>query len=67
MEELVRFCNKAGYRKLGLAFCVGLADEARAINDILVDLGFTMFLSNIVLEYNNLMIITKVVRYWVRF
>lgn len=40
MEELVRFCKKSGYTKLGLAFCVGLSEEAKAINDILVDLGF---------------------------
>jgi uncharacterized metal-binding protein len=33
--ELIQFAHKMGYRKLGLAFCTGLSDEARMVTDIL--------------------------------
>jgi uncharacterized metal-binding protein len=35
MEETVQFARKNGYKKLGLAFCSGLANEARMVTDIL--------------------------------
>lgn len=35
MEELVEFAKQMGYRKLGLAFCIGLQKEAGAVNEIL--------------------------------
>ena len=38
--ELIQFANKMGYRKLGLAFCTGLANEARIVTDILERKGF---------------------------
>lgn len=40
MEELIRFCKMAGYTKLGLAFCVGLAEEAKVISKLLEEKGF---------------------------
>ncbi len=38
--ELIEFAQKCGYRRLGLAFCVGLADEARMLSEILENKGF---------------------------
>jgi uncharacterized metal-binding protein len=38
--ELVQFSRKMGYKKLGLAFCTGLSEEARIVTDILEGEGF---------------------------
>lgn len=35
LEELVLFAKKMGYRKLGMAFCIGLENEARIIHEVL--------------------------------
>lgn len=35
LEELMEYCNKMEYKKLGLAFCIGLAGESRLISEIL--------------------------------
>ena len=35
IREIMLFAHELGYRKLGLAFCIGLAEEARTIADIL--------------------------------
>ena len=35
IEELVLFCKKMNYNKIGLAFCKGLAKEGKKINDLL--------------------------------
>lgn len=40
VREIVDFCAKMGYKKLGLAFCVGLAKEANIFAKILIDHGF---------------------------
>ncbi|MCX8191908.1 MAG: DUF1847 domain-containing protein, partial [Nitrososphaerales archaeon] len=40
IKELIEFSKKMGYKKLGLAFCVGLRDEARILVDILEKNGF---------------------------
>ena len=40
VEETVQFAKKMGYRKLGIAFCVGLATEAKILNTILENRGF---------------------------
>ena len=40
VKEIIDFCKKMNYRKLGLAFCVGLAKEANIFNQILVKNGF---------------------------
>ncbi len=38
--ELVQFAHKMGYKKLGLAFCTGLSNEAGIVNEILENQGF---------------------------
>jgi uncharacterized metal-binding protein len=38
--ELIQFSQKMGYKKLGLAFCTGLPDEARIVTNILENHGF---------------------------
>ena len=40
MEEIMLFCNKAGYKKLGLIFCMGLQEEAKKVSKILAYNGF---------------------------
>ena len=40
IEETIQFAHKNGYKKLGLAFCSGLANEARMVTDILERNGF---------------------------
>jgi uncharacterized metal-binding protein len=40
MEEIILFCKRAGYKKLGLVFCMGLHSEAREVNKILTHHGF---------------------------
>jgi uncharacterized metal-binding protein len=42
LEELILFAKKMKYERLGLAFCVGLADEAALISEIL-ERDFTVF------------------------
>jgi len=38
--ELIQFAQKCGYKRLGLAFCGGLAKEARMLTKILENKGF---------------------------
>lgn len=38
--ETVEFCQRMGYRHVGLAFCGGLIREARIVNEILETNGF---------------------------
>lgn len=38
--ELIQFAQKCGYKKLGLAFCVGLRSEARNLTEMLENHGF---------------------------
>jgi len=40
VEEVVQFAKKMGYRKLGVASCIGLRDEARTFTTILENRGF---------------------------
>ncbi len=40
MEETIQFAHKNGFKRLGLAFCVGVANEARMITGILEGKGF---------------------------
>jgi uncharacterized metal-binding protein len=35
LGEVILFAEELGFRKVGLAFCIGLASEARAIEEIL--------------------------------
>jgi len=38
--ELIQLAQKCGYKKLGIAFCGGLANEARLLTDVLENKGF---------------------------
>lgn len=40
IEEIVEFSRKMGYRRLGLAFCVGLRQEAAIVADYFIHQGF---------------------------
>jgi uncharacterized metal-binding protein len=40
MTEICEFAKKMGYKRLGLAFCIGLAKEARTVEEILKAYGF---------------------------
>jgi uncharacterized metal-binding protein len=40
LEELILFSQKCHYEKLGLAFCGGLRQEARAVSEFLENKGF---------------------------
>jgi uncharacterized metal-binding protein len=40
IEELIQFADKCGYHRLGIAFCIGLRDEAAMLTDILENKGF---------------------------
>jgi len=40
IEETIQLARKNGFRKLGLAFCVGLLNEARMVTEILERKGF---------------------------
>jgi len=40
VEEIVQFAKKMGYKKLGIAFCGGLTDEAKMLTRILENRGF---------------------------
>ena len=40
--ELIQFSQKMGYKKLGLAFCTGLANEAKIVTEILENQGFAV-------------------------
>lgn len=40
IEELIQFADKCGYHKLGIAFCIGLKNEAGILTEILENKGF---------------------------
>lgn len=40
LQETIEFCLRMEYKKIGLAFCLGLQKEAAIVNDILVSNGF---------------------------
>jgi uncharacterized metal-binding protein len=40
IRELIEFAKKMGYKRLGLAFCAGLPNEARILTEILENNGF---------------------------
>lgn len=42
VQEIIEFCRKMGYQKLGLAFCGGLHREAAIFGKILENHGFTV-------------------------
>jgi uncharacterized metal-binding protein len=40
IQETIEFANKLGFKRLGIAFCGGLRNEARILSDILQSQGF---------------------------
>lgn len=40
MEEIMLFCKKCDYKKIGLVFCMGLREEAKEVSKILRHNGF---------------------------
>jgi len=40
VEEIMEFSRLAGYRRLGIAFCIGLSDEARVLQKVFEENGF---------------------------
>ena len=40
IQETIEFANKLGFKKLGVAFCGGLRNEAKILSGILKDQGF---------------------------
>ncbi len=42
IEEIIEFSGKMGYKRLGLAFCIGLRKEAGIVEKILAAKGFEM-------------------------
>jgi uncharacterized metal-binding protein len=42
LEEIMDFARKAGFQKLGLAFCLGLSNEANLLCKILMHNGFSV-------------------------
>ena len=42
LEETIQSADKCNYRKIGMAFCVGLEQEARMLTDIFSAKGFEM-------------------------
>jgi uncharacterized metal-binding protein len=40
VEEIAQFAKKMGYKKLGIASCLGLKDEAEILTEILENRGF---------------------------
>lgn len=43
LEETINFIKKCGYKKIGIAFCVGLQNEARIVQRILCHHGFEVY------------------------
>lgn len=39
-QEIIEFARRMGYKKIGIAFCAGLKDEARVMADALTSQGF---------------------------
>ncbi len=40
IEEVMEFARKCGFKRLGIAFCIGLRDEAKVLADVLRRNGF---------------------------
>lgn len=40
LQELIEFCHRMGYKRLGLAFCTALEDDAKKLTQILNAEGF---------------------------
>jgi len=40
VEELIRLAEEMGWNKLGIAFCIGLSEEAKKLHEVLESHGF---------------------------
>ncbi len=52
LEEIIEFSRRMNYRHLGLAFCVGLRNEAKAVALLLNDRGFQV--SSVICKVGNI-------------
>ena len=43
IREVIELCKKLGVKKIGIAFCIGLSNEAKEFNDILEKWGFETY------------------------
>ncbi len=43
IREIAEFARKAGFRKLGIVFCIGLSNEARMVAEYLSKWGFEVY------------------------
>ena len=42
LEETMDFANRCGFKNIGLAFCIGLADESKMLSKVLSHNGFNV-------------------------
>ncbi|MBN2160371.1 MAG: DUF1847 domain-containing protein [Spirochaetes bacterium] len=42
VEEIINFSKKCGYSTIGIAFCIGVREEARMFSEVLEARGFTV-------------------------
>ena len=42
VEEIINFARSANYKRIGLAYCIGLRREAAKFNEIMINNGFEM-------------------------
>ncbi|MFD3157020.1 DUF1847 domain-containing protein [Haloimpatiens sp. FM7330] len=42
LEEIMDFARKCNFKNLGIAFCIGLSNEAKILAKILIENGFTV-------------------------
>ena len=42
LEEIIDFSNKCKFKNIGIAFCIGLANEAKVLSKVLKHNGFTV-------------------------
>ena len=43
LEELLEFANRMEFRKIGIAFCIGLFEEAKLVAEVFERCGFEVF------------------------
>ncbi len=43
LEEIIEFCRRMNYKKIGIAFCIGLSHEAKILSQILENAGFEVY------------------------
>ncbi len=52
IEEIMEFAGKMNYRHLGLAFCIGLRNEAKIVEQLLLQRGFKV--SSVICKIGNI-------------